>query len=155
MAVMTKQNLDRHLELQQKLESNRDLFAALEAAAGPRVQKLDGMPHAPSVSDPVGVLAAEIADMRETVAQLETEVACSAIEIADYIQGIPDSLTRMIFRLRFIHGMVWKEVAATVGGGNTENAVKNICYRYLKNGPARPVGRPPKNGGVSCEKTDI
>lgn len=144
---MTKRELDHHLELVQQLEDERELLASLMAAAGPRAQRLDGMPRAYGVADPVGCLAAEIADMRETISRREADVARSEAVVAAYIQTIEDSQTRMIFRLRFIHGMAWKEVAAAVGGRNTESGVKNICYRYIaRGGPAR-MGRPPKRKG--------
>ena len=51
---MTKWELDHHLELVQQLEDERELLASLMAAAGPRVQRLDGMPRAHGVADPVG-----------------------------------------------------------------------------------------------------
>ncbi len=141
---MTKQDLDRHLELRQQLAADLELLASLEAAAAPRAQRLDGMPHAHGSSDPTGNLAAEIADMRETVARRQAAVARSEEAVAAYIGTIEDSQTRMIFRLRYIHGMAWKEVAAAVGGRNTENSVKSVCYRYIaRGGPAR-MGRPRK-----------
>ena len=141
---MTKQDLDRHLELRQQLAADLELLASLEAAATPRAQRLDGMPHAHGASDPTGNLAAEIADMRETVARRQTAVARSEEAVAAYIGTIEDSQTRMIFQLRYIHGMAWKEVAAAVGGRNTENSVKSVCYRYIaRGGPAR-MGRPRK-----------
>ena len=145
---MTKKELDRHMKLVQQLERDRELLTSLEAAAGPKGQLLDGMPHAQGVSDPVGCLAAEIADMRETVTQREAVAACSEAAVVAYIQAIEDSQMRMIFRLRFIHGMAWKEVAAAVGGRNTETGVKTTCYRYIaRGGPAR-MGRPQKREGV-------
>ena len=144
---MTKQELDRYLELVQQLEDERELLVSLMAAAGPRTQRLDGMPHAHGAADPVGCLASEIAGMRENISQREADVARSEAAVATYIQTIEDSQTRMIFRLRFIHGMAWKEVAAAVGGRNRDNGVKNICYRYIaQGGPAR-MGRLPKQKG--------
>ena len=153
---MTKRELDHHLELVQQLEDERELLASLLVAAGPRAQRLDGMPHAHGAADPVGYLAVEIADMRETISRREADVARSEAAVATYIQTIEDSQTRMIFRLRFIHGMAWKEVAAAVGGRNTESGVKNTCYRYIaRGGPAR-MGRPPKQKGKhEHEKIDI
>lgn len=74
---MTKQDLDCHLELLQMLAEDLELLASLEAAAGPKIQRLDGMPHAHGISDPVGNLATEIADMRETVARRKAAVAKS------------------------------------------------------------------------------
>lgn len=153
---MTKQELDRHMELVQQLERDRELLASLEAAASPRVQLIDGMPHAHGAADPVGYLAVEIADMKETVTQREVAVARSEVIVAKYIQTIEDNQTRMIFRLRFIHGMAWKDVAAAVGGRNTENGVNSACYRYIaRGGPAR-MGRPPKQKeGSGREKADL
>lgn len=147
LGAMTKQDLDRHLELRQQLAADLELLASLEAAATPRAQRLDGMPHAHGASDPTGNLAAEIADMRETVARRQTAVARSEEAVAAYIGTIEDSQTRMIFRLRYIHGMTWKDVAAAVGGRNTENSVKSACYRYIaQSGPVR-IGRPRKTEG--------
>lgn len=153
---MRKQDLDCHLELRQQLEKEREMLAALEAAAGPRTQRLNGMPLAHGVGDPVGCLAVEIADMRETIIRREAAVARSEVMVAAYIQTIEDSLTRMIFRLRFIRGMAWKEVAAAIGGRNTENGVKNICYRYMERGGPARMGRPPKQKGKpGHEKADF
>lgn len=82
--------------------------------------------------------------MRETISKREADVARSEAEVAAYIQTIEDVQLRIVFWLRFIHGMTWKLVAARVGGRNTENGVKAACYPYIaRAGPAR-MGRPPK-----------
>ena len=152
---MTKQDLDCHLELLQMLAEDLELLASLEAAAGPKIQRLDGMPHAHGISDPVGNLATEIADMRETVARRKAAVAKSEETIATYISTIEDSQTRMIFRLRFIRGMSWKEVAATIGGRNTEAGVKAVCYRYIARGGSAKMGRPPtRREERDCKSTE-
>ena len=152
---MTKQDLDCHLELLQMLAEDLELLASLEAAAGPKIQRLGGMPHAHGISDPVGNLAAEIADMRETVARRKAAVAKSEETIATYISTIEDSQTRMIFRLRFIRGMSWKEVAATIGGRNTEAGVKAVCYRYIARGGSAKMGRPPtRREERDCKSTE-
>lgn len=152
---MTKQDLNCHLELLQMLAEDLELLASLEAAAGPKIQRLDGMPHAHGISDPVGNLAAEIADMRETVARRKAAVAKSEETIATYISTIEDSQTRMIFRLRFIRGMSWKEVAATIGGRNTEAGVKAVCYRYIARGGSAKMGRPPtRREERDCKSTE-
>jgi len=49
-----------------------------------------------------------------------------------FVEGIGDSLTRRIFRFRFINGFSWVRTALEIGGDNTEASVKMICYRYLK-----------------------
>jgi len=129
---MTKQDLNRHLELVQQLEHCRELLTTLEAAAGPRAQRLDGMPHAPGIRDGVGDLAAEIADTKAEIECLQAEIVRSEAEVAAWIGTIEDMQTRIIFRLRYIRGGTWKEVAALIGGGNTEQGVKNRAYRYIQ-----------------------
>ena len=62
---------------------------------------------------------------------LEEEVKASEGQIMPFIQGIDDDQTRLIFRLRFLRGLAWKEVAAVIGGRNSEDSVKMVCYRYL------------------------
>ncbi|MDE7243942.1 MAG: sigma-70 family RNA polymerase sigma factor [Oscillospiraceae bacterium] len=49
---------------------------------------------------------------------------------ADYINAIEDISVRLYFRLRFLHGMNWKEVAALTGK-RTGAAVRDACLRYL------------------------
>lgn len=89
------------------------------------------MPHTRSVGDPVGELAAEIADMKGRIHDLEAEVAKSADAVEAFIRTIEDDRTRIIFRLRFQRGFEWKEVAAVMGKWATVDAVKCACYRYL------------------------
>lgn len=129
---MTLEELNEYFHLLGQLNKARELLASLEAAAAPRSPQLDGMPRAPGYSDRVGELATEIADMRTRVAELENEERWEGIEVSRFIDGIPDDQARLIFRLRFLRGLCWGEVAAIVGGGNTENSVKCICYRYLR-----------------------
>ena len=128
---MTLEELNEYFRLLGRLNRARELLASLEAAAAPRSPQLDGMPHTPGYSDRVGSLAAEITDMRTRVADLENEARWESVEVSRFIDSIPDDQARLIFRLRFLRGLSWGEVAAIIGGGNTENSVKKICYRHL------------------------
>ncbi len=128
---MTLEELNEYFHLLGQLNKARALLASLEAAAAPQSPQLDGMPHTPGYSDRVGELAAEIADMRARVADLENETRWEGIEVSRFIDSIPDDQARLIFRLRFLRGLCWGEVAAIIGGGNTEGGVKKMCYRYL------------------------
>lgn len=129
---MTKEDLSRHLELRKRMANALELLASLEAAAGPHAQRLDGMPRSPSVGDSTGNLAAEIADMGAVVEGLQAEVARSEAAVAAWIGTIEDLQTRMIFRLRYIRGLAWKEVAALIGGGNTDRGVRTRASRYME-----------------------
>ena len=129
---MTLQELSRYYKLQKQLERSRELLSSLEASASPGAQVLTGMPHGSGTGDKVGDLAAEIADTKAHIQRMERRAGQAAGCISAYIDTIEDQHTRMIFRLRFLRCMTWREVSVTIGGGNSENNVKNICYRYLK-----------------------
>ena len=133
---MTLAELNGHLDLVQQLQKTEELIQGLWNAAVPGAQKLDGMPHASGVNDKVGVLGAEIADMETQRDALKEQIARSEETIAVWIAGIEDNTTRLVFRLRFIRGMPWKTVASVLGGRNSEDGVKSICYRFLGTCPA-------------------
>ena len=128
---MTLLELNQHYELVEKLTKAREMLQSLRDAACPGAAVLTGMPHAPGVKDMFGVIAAEIVDLYARVGCLEAEVKASEESIMPFIRGIDDDQTRLIFRLRFLRGLAWKEVAAVIGGRNSEDSVKMVCYRYL------------------------
>ena len=130
---MTLTELNQHLQLVEKLSKAKENLQKLRDAAYPGASVITGMPHGSSTKDKVGDLAAEIADVSSYIADIEAEVQVSEANIAPFIFAIDDIQTRLIFRLRFLRGLAWKEVAALIGGRNSEESVKMICYRYLGN----------------------
>ena len=129
---MTLKELSRYYKLQKRLARAEEMLESFLRSSCLGAQVITGMPHAAGVKDKVGDLAAEIADMQDKIRRLEKESCQVKREISAYIDTIQDDQTRMIFRLRFLRCLTWGEVAALVGGRNTEKGVKNICYRYLK-----------------------
>lgn len=128
---MTLTELNQHLELLKTLSATKEMLQSLRDAAYPGAAVITGMPHAPGVKDKVGDLASEIADAESDLEQIERQVKASEELIAPFIFAIDDVQIRFIFRLRFLRGLTWKEVAAVVGGRNSEESVKMVCYRYL------------------------
>ena len=67
--------------------------------------------------------------------RLEAQAASAG---EDYINGIENPFVRTFCRLRFLHGLSWKEVASVVGGGRTWTTVRDACLRYLSAHPETP-----------------
>lgn len=128
---MTLQELSQYFKLRERLARDEEMLESLRAAACPGAQVLTGMPHASGVKDKVGDLAVEIADMEERIRFLKAEIKREENKVTAFIASIENDQTRLIFRLRFVRCLTWGEVAAVIGGRNTEEGVKSICYRYL------------------------
>ncbi len=128
---MTLQELSKYYKLYERLERNKDMLASLYATAGLGAQAITGMPHTPGVSDKVSSLVIEIEDLKSRIDYLESKCAQERKELEEYIGTIKDDQTRMVFRLRFVRCMTWRQVAEAIGGGNTANSVKLICHRHL------------------------
>ena len=128
---MTLYELNKHHDLLDRRQKAVEMRDALMSAACPGAQKLTGMPHATGVSDKVGDLAVEIAEVDDEIQRLDAEIHTSEAIITAWLSEIEDMKTRIIFRLRFIRGYQWKEIAGVVGKFDTEDSVKRTAYRYL------------------------
>ena len=127
---MTLERLNQHFELLRRREETEELLENLRSRAKPKTSSLTGMPRAPGVRDPVGELAAEMADCQAELDSLAELIQEDEGEIAAFIRSFPDLKMRTIFRLRFLRGLAWCEVADVVR--QSEAAVKAIAYRYIR-----------------------
>ena len=130
---MTIRELSQLYYLNREIEEDKRRLAELELQALPGSVNMDGMPHAPGVSDKVARYAIEIADLKGIIEAKHQQCLYERNRLERYIASIDDSLTRQIFQYRFVNGLPWAQVAACIGGNNTEDSVKKACYRYLKN----------------------
>lgn len=130
--MITLQDLNSHADLVTQLNTAREMLAAFQSAAL-QASSIDGMPHAPSVGNgKVEALALKLSDLEEDVKRREAAVKRSEPEIKAFISSIQDPRLSSIFYLRFICGYEWQQVAEIIGGRNTTEGVKSMCYRFLR-----------------------
>ena len=115
-----------------EIEMDKRRLQELEVKALPGSQVLTGMPHTPGVKDKVGEYAAEIADLRGIIEAKHQQCLYERSRLERYISSIDDSLLRQIFTYRFVNGLPWRQVAACIGGGNTEDGCRKAVKRYLE-----------------------
>ena len=129
---MTLHDLNRHRELIKQLEENTTYVDRLRSTYGLKSPLMDDMPHGSGGGDMLSVIAVEIADLDAKNKYLKKLIRQSEKKVRAFTDGIDDSLTKLVFNLRFLAGMEWNEVANAAGGPNTPESVKKLCYRYLK-----------------------
>ena len=131
---MTLKELSQLYWLNREIEADQKRLEELSGMAGaPSSPALTGMPSAPHSNDSkIERLVAEIVDLQALIAAKQLQCIHERARLERWINDIPDSQTRQIFRYRFINGLSWVQVAHSIGGGNTEDSVKKRCYRYMR-----------------------
>ena len=87
--------------------------------------------HGSGVSDKVGSLAEKRVDLERLVQDKQAEIQRLKDKAVEYINTIPDSLTRQIIYYRCVSLFGWRKIAFTVGGGNTEESVRKVYTRFF------------------------
>ena len=128
---MTLQRLNEHLNMLLQLQEAKEALGSMKAQILGAVN-YDGMPHGYEVSRTTENLAILLKKQIDDVNRMEHMVEGSEREIREFVDSIEDNRTRLIFNLRFLCGLKWEAVAVMIGGGNSVDAVKSVCYRFLE-----------------------
>lgn len=147
--------LNREVELQRKqlaalkAEIERDeeeLHRLRLSLDGLRPANTDGMPHGTGVHSPVEntvdhilTLESALSKKHDALVNLTARISARTTliilerdRLEQYIRTIPDSHVRQIFTLRFVNGLPWQQVAASMGEGYLAETVRRMCYRFVE-----------------------
>ena len=124
-------------ELEQIYYLNRELKMWETELERVRCKSLVGSPlpgnsHGSGVSDKVADRAERIIELENRIIAKRDEIQRLQDEAIAYIESIPDSLTRQIIYYRCVSLMSWRKVAYEVGGNNTEESVRQIYSRFMR-----------------------
>lgn len=128
---MTVQELSQLYYLNKNIARDEKELERLEAQKGTRSPALSDMPHAHNNESEVERLATEIVDLQKLIRTRVARRISERHRLETYINAIEDEEIAYIFELRFVDCMSWAKVADALGGGNTSDSVKKMCYRYL------------------------
>lgn len=76
--------------------------------------------------------AEEIEELREEIKHNLSKCIREQRRLERYIGSVEDSEMRQILSLRYINGLPWAQVAASISPYATEDSVKQACHRFLK-----------------------
>lgn len=130
---MTLHELSQLYYLNREIEADKARLEELRGKTGaPASPSLSGMPHGSGDNrSKVEREALEVVSLEHLIESKIKKCEAERLSLETYINTIPDSLTRLVFIYRFVNGLPWEQVAANIGGGNTADGVKKICYRYI------------------------
>lgn len=124
-------------EVRNRIESTEKQIAKIEeegnvidtvsgGSGGIQHFKIEGFPY-PEYSRKKSLLYVR----KATLVNLELELTETLNQVEEFIAGVEDSRIRRIITLRFIENLSWNKVADRIGGGNTEDSVKKMFYRFM------------------------
>ena len=126
---MTLKELSQLYYLNREIEDLKSKIAELEDKATDTSVKITGMPRGAGAGDKIGRAVAELEYYKAKLTNRLELCRIVLIRLNVYISACPDSLTRLILTYRFVNGLSWNQVAASVG--ITIGAAKMILYRYI------------------------
>jgi hypothetical protein len=119
---VTLRELSQLRNLQREIRLDTDRLNRLDMTLYPSVR----------LNQERAALAPYAAEIREVIRDKRTRCLRERLRLERYIASVDDSLVRMAMTLRFLDGMHWQAVAMRIGGGNTEDSVKKMVYRYIR-----------------------
>jgi len=123
--------LEQLKSLRQEVDDLSQRIAELELAAQGGAGRVTGMPRGGRKADRIAECAVKIADLRDKMDDRRMDCMEELARLYDFIDDIPDSLTRQIFSLRYIDGLSWQQVAFGIGESD-EQFPRRVHNRYLR-----------------------
>lgn len=133
---MTHLELKSYYLLEKAIEDCKENIARLEAKLI-RSPSFDtsGIPKNPTPQNRVEKTYIEIIQRKNELQKKEDDLERSKQSVEQYIDEIPDLYTQRIFEKRVYDKMSFRQIAKELGGGNTEEGVRQAFNRYLKKNP--------------------
>ena len=125
-------------ELSQLFWLNREIADLQRRAADIEERTGSGMPKGGGTgTGKVEAGAIECADLYAQIVEMQRKCEHERERLTQYINDIPDSFIRQIFRLKFLDCMTWDAVAGQLPGVYTGSGVRKKVTRYLDENPEK------------------
>ena len=129
---LTKKELSQLYYLNREIEQLQARLTELESLATSCTANITGMPRANGISDKIGKYAAEIADLKSLLDLNLKKCFYELNRLNRYIQSVDDSEIRMILSLRYVNGLCWEQVAASISVYASGDSVRKAHDRFLR-----------------------
>jgi hypothetical protein len=130
---MNRKELSQLYYLNREIEEQQRRLEELEALATSCTSYITGMPKSYNIIDKMATYTAEIADLNGLIDLNIKKCFYQLNRLNRFIASINDSEVRMILSLRYVNGLCWTQVAASISPYATDDSVKKRAYRFLRN----------------------
>lgn len=128
---MTKDELERLSVLNIELKRDLERLCELRSIVSGRTSSLSGLPHIGMLRDNTGLYLSMIDELKKIIMDRVLKSILEYAKLNAFVNNIGDPLLRQIILYRYVDGLQWRQIAARIGGRNTEDSVRNCVNRYL------------------------
>lgn len=121
---------ERILEIQEG-ETVKDLVYGGEGGVQPFHIEGIPLPEYGERKQMLKIKKALLSQRKATLEILKIDLVQKTRDVETFISSIPDSQMRRIINLRFIQRLSWNAVAMRMGGGNTDETVRQAFHRFM------------------------
>lgn len=125
---MTKKQLEQMFYIVTEIKMWQERLNKISLVKSP---KITDMPKGTSKADIADIVISK-EECKENINKFLIKAQKQRILIDNFIENIEDSFIRQIIYLRNACLMEWEEVARSIGGGNSGEAIRNKYNRFLK-----------------------
>ncbi len=133
---MTLKELNSYHVVKANIERCRDKIREIDGRTiSSPIFDTSGIPKSPTAHNSVEERYIKALSDKERYERHIAEDEAIIQRIEAYISSIKDRRTRMIFEMHVYDAETFWKIAMKFGGRNSEEGVKNVFYRYLKEHP--------------------
>ena len=129
---MTVRELSRLYYLNKLIERDTLRLSELHSHLQQGGMNFDGMPRNSSPKNMMEEIIPLIIEIEERIRKEQEDYIKERMEIESFIHSVEDYQIRLILSYRFVDLLTWNQTARMIGGNNTEDSVRKMCYRFLK-----------------------
>lgn len=128
---MTKKELSQLYYLNREIAQLQIKLEELESLATSCTSHITGMPMVQGISDKIAKYAVEISDLKGILDLSLKRCFYELNKLNRYIQSIEDAQMRMILSLRYVNGLSWEQVAASISSCISGESIRKAHDRFL------------------------
>lgn len=128
---MTKEDLNQIYYLDKEIKMWQDELYKIKNKSTVKSTNMSAIIIKSCQSNDVLDLIVDLTEIESIINDKLIELQLKLKNIINYINNINDSFIRQIIYYRHVRLMKWSDVAAHIGGGNSEESVRKSHDRYL------------------------
>lgn len=129
---MTRKELSQLYYLNKEIKQQQEQLVNLRAISTGTTSVLSDMPKPQGNADKIAKIVADIVDIQGLLECNIQKYYFELNRLNRYIQSLTSSEIRLILTYRYINCLTWSQVAAHISYTTTEESVKQIHHRFLK-----------------------